>query len=145
MGSPGDPGARRALLASCRPPFTVLKHGGHASVLLALTTSDRRVLSSSSQSRGVPSPGAMLSALEFSSRVLQHVHRNALLLETSVSRGNLNEALKPEALPSFRAAGPSGGVGAASTLGLTVQGSAPQERHCFEGGPCEDIMHVPPP
>ena len=146
MGSSGDPGARQALLASCRPPFTVLKHGGHASVLLSLTTSDRHVLSSGLQSRGVPSPGAMLSALEFSSRGLQHIQRNALLLETSVSRGNLNEALRPEALPSsFRAAGPSGGAGAASTLGLTVQGSAPQKRHCFEGGPCEDIMHFPPP
>lgn len=145
MGSSGDPGARWALLASRRPPFTVLKHGGQG--LCAVITdniTDRRVLSSGLQSRGVPSPGAMLSALEFSSRGLQHVHWNALLLETSVSRGNRNEALKPEALPPFRAARPSGGVGAASTLSLSVEGSTLQERHCFEGGPCEDILHVPP-
>lgn len=87
----------------------------------------------------------MLSALEFSSRGLQHVYQNALLLEARVSQGNLDEALKPEALPC-----PSGelgcqvGAGAASTLGLHAQGSALQERHCFEGGPREDMMHVPP-
>lgn len=132
MGSSGNPGARRALLASRRPPFTVLvKHGGHASVLLSLTTSQTCPLQRS-QSRGVPSPGAMLSALEFSSRGLQHVHRNALLLETSVSRGNLNEALKPEALPSFRAAGPSGGAGAALMLGLCT-GLGPAGTSLFRG------------
>ena len=41
----------------------------------------------------------MLSALEFLSRGLQHVYQNALLLEAGVSQGNLDEALKPEALP----------------------------------------------
>lgn len=40
VGAQGDPGAHRVLVASCHPPFTVLlKHGGHTSVLLSLTTS----------------------------------------------------------------------------------------------------------
>ena len=87
----------------------------------------------------------MLSALEFLSRGLQHVYQNALLLEAGVSQGNLDEALKPEALPC-----PSGqlgrqvGAGAASILSLRAQGLALQERHCFERGPREDMMHVPP-
>lgn len=29
-------------------------------------------------------------------------------------------------------------------LSLRAQGLALQERHCFEGGPREDMMHVPP-